>query len=182
MSSLIKIDETTVGTPANRINITDVFSADYDTYCIQVTNTLAGTQRENNSMDIQLINSSDSVITDTIYDSEMIFARGFSVSYLAVGGASRNEIGILYHDNGAQNGNGNMIMWVFNPFQSDTYTYQVQQSSGRMSYPSTTEIPYMSKGLGVLRPQSSITGYSFVNRDSYKINLGTFRTYGLKVD
>ena len=61
-------------------------------------------------------------------------------------------------------------------------TYQVQQSSGRMSYPSTTEIPYMSKGLGVLRQQSSITGYSFVNRDSYNINLGTFRTYGLKVD
>jgi len=181
MSNLILIDETTVGTPANRINITDVFSANYDTYCIQVTDTLAGTQRENNSMDMQLINSSDSVVTDTTYDSEMLFARNFSGTYLNIGGAGRNEIAILYHDNGSQNGNGNMIMWVFNPFQSDTYTFQVQQSSGRMSYPSTTEIPHMSKGIGILRQQSSITGYSFINRDNYNINTGTFRTYGLKV-
>ncbi len=182
MSSLIKIDETTVGTPANRINITDVFSADYDTYCIQVTDTLAGTQRENNSMDVQLINSSGSVITNTIYDSEMLFGRGFSADFLEIGGVSRDEIAILYHDNGSQNGNGNMIMWVFNPFQSNTYTFQVQQSTGRMSYPSTTEIPFMSKGIGVLRQQSSITGYSFINRDNYNINTGTFRTYGLKIN
>ena len=182
MSALRLINETSIGTPVNRISIEDVFSADYDIYCIQVTDTLAGTQRENNSMDIQLINSSNSVVTDSIYDSEMVFARGFSGTYLSIGNANRDDFGILYHDNGAQNGNGNMIMWVFNPFQSDTYTFQVQQSIGRMSYPSTTQVSYMSKGIGVLKQKSSITGYSFHNRDSYNINLGTFRTYGLRVD
>jgi len=182
MSNLRLINETIVSTPSNTIRITDVFSADYDTYCIQVNNTTAGTQRENNNMDVRLIDSAGSEISTNDYDSEMLFGRNFSDTYIQVGSAGRNDFALLYHDTSGQNGNGNMTMWVFNPFQSDTYTYQVQQSIGRMSYQNTNQIPYMGKGIGVLKKQSSITGYSFVNRDSYTIASGTFRTYGLRVD
>jgi len=182
MSNLILIDETTVTSAANRISITDVFSADYDTYCIQVVGTSAATSTANNNMDVQLINSSGSVITSTIYDSEMMYARGFSATYLEIGGASRDEIAIMYHDTAANNAFGNMTMWMFNPFQSDSYTFQVQQSSGYARDGASAIIPMFHKGIGVLKQQSSITGYSFVNRNSLNISTGTFRTYGLKVD
>ena len=182
MSNLRLINETTVSTPSNKIQITDVFSADYDIYCIEVSNTTAGTQRENNSMDIRLINSSGSEIATSNYDSEMLFARDFSSSFLDIGGANRDDFALLYHDTSGQNGNGNMTMYVFNPFANDKYTFQIQQTAGRMSYPSTTSTGMMSKGIGVLKQMTSITGYSFTNRNSYNINTGTFRIYGLRVD
>ena len=180
MSNLRLINETEITTPANKIQITDVFSADFDIYCIEVVNTTAGTQRENNSMDIRLINSSGSEIATTSYDNEAVFFRG--ATDIELGGASRDEFALLYHDTSGQNGNGNMTMWVFNPYSSSSYTFNIHQTSGQMSYPSTTSIHYNTKGIGVLKQTTSITGYSFTNRDSYDINTGIFRTYGLRVD
>lgn len=182
MSNLILIDETSVSTPANSISITNVFSANYDTYCIQVIGTSAATSRANNSMDVRLINSSGSVVTSTVYDNEMYYARGFSATYLNIGGAGRDDFALLYHDTASNNGFGNMTMWIFNPFQSDSYTFQTQQSSGYGRDGGSGQIPIMHKGIGVLKQESSITGYTFVNRDSINIASGTFRTYGLKVD
>lgn len=181
MSALRLINETVLTTAANKIELTNVFSEDFDIYCIAVNNTRAGTQRENNSMDMRLINSSGSEVTASIYDNEAMFARGFVASYLQIGGANRDDFALLYHDTSGQDGNGNMLMWIFNPYQSDRYTYSVHQTSGRMSYTGTTEIPYTSKGISVLKQKSRITGFSFTNRDSYDIASGTFRTFGLAV-
>lgn len=181
MSSLRLINETSISTPINRIEIDNVFSSDFNIYCIQVNNTIAGTQRENNSMDMRLMSYGSHVNTSN-YDNKMLMARNFSSTFLEIGGENRDDFAIFYHDNGAQNGNSNMTMWVFNPFQSDSYTFYVQQTAGRMSYPTTTSVSTMSKGLGVLKTLSSITGFSFTNRDSYTINTGTFKTFGLRVD
>ena len=182
MSNLILIDETSVGTPANSISITDVFSADYDTYLIQVVGTSAATSTGNNNMDVRLINSSGSVITSTVYDNEMQYARGFSATYLNVGAATRDDFALLYHDTAANNAFGNMTMWIFNPFQSDSYTFQIQQTSGYGRDAGSDIIPIMHKGIGVLKQETSITGYNFINRNSINISTGTFRTYGLKVN
>ena len=182
MSNLRLINETEITTPANKIQITDVFSADFDIYCIEVVNTTAGTQRENNNMDIRLINSSGSEIATTSYDSKALFFRGVTGTVIELGSASRNDFALLYHDTSGQNGNGNMTMWVFNPYSSSSYTFNIHQTSGQMSYPSTTSIHHNSKGIGVLKQTTSITGYSFTNRDGYDINTGIFRTYGLRVD
>ena len=182
MSALRLINETSISTPVNTISMTDVFSADFDVYCLQVVGTSASTSLDNNSMDVKLVNSSGSAITDTIYDAEMVFARGFSATYLSIGSANRNDFGLLYHDTAANNAHSNMIMWIFNPFQSDTYTFQIQQSSGFIRQPSNSITGMMHKGIGVLKQKSCITGISFVNRDNLNIASGTFRTYGLRVD
>lgn len=182
MSNLILIDETTVSTPANSINFTNVFSADYDTYCIQIVGSSAESSAANNFMEMRLINSSDSVITSTVYEWEYYYARGFSATYLTIGGTARDEFSRLYHDDDALKGFGNMTMWVFNPFQSDSYTFNVQQAAGWGRDGASSQIPIMQKGIGVLKQESSITGYNWFNRNSINIANGTFRTYGLKVD
>jgi len=75
-----------------------------------------------------------------------------------------------------------MTMWIFSPFQSDSYTFHVQQGAGYGRDAASASIPIMQKGIGVLKQESSITGYNWFNRDSINIANGTFRTYGLKVD
>lgn len=182
MSNLRLLNEFTISTPANKIQITDVFTSDFDIYCIQVNNTTAGTQRENNSMDMRLINSNGSEMTASNYSNVAQFFRGYSASSFKLGSENRDDFMILYHDSSGQNGNGNMNMWIFNPFNSNSYTFHLYQASGQMSYTGTNSIPYNHKGIGVLKVLDSITGYSFTNRDNYTIATGTFRTYGLRVD
>ena len=182
MSNLRLLNQFTISTPANKIAITNVFSADYEVYCIQFFGTSAGTQRENNSFDMRLINSSGQEVSQSIYHSKMLMYRGVSSDPIEVGGENRDDFAIFYHDTTAQDGITNCTMWIFNPFASDKFTYQFQQTSGHMSYTGTTKIPTFTKGIGVLNQQSSITGYSFTNRDSYTIATGTFKTFGLRVD
>ena len=182
MSNLILIDETSVSTPANSISITNVFSADYDTYCIQIVGTSAASSAANNFMDMRLINSSDSIISSTLYEWEYYYARGFSATFLNIGGTSRDEYTRLYHDDDALKGFSNMTMWIFSPFQSDSYTFHVQQSAGYGRDAASASIPIFHKGIGVLKQESSITGYNWINRNSINIASGTFRTYGLKVN
>ena len=181
MSALRLINETTISSPVNKVQVTDVFNSDFDIYCVEVVGTTAGSQRENNSMDMRLINSSDSIITSTIYEWEYYYARGFSATFLNIGGTSRDEYTRLYHDDDALKGFSNMTMWIFSPFQSDSYTYHVQQSAGYGRDAASASIPIFHKGIGVLKQESSITGYNWINRDSINIASGTFRTYGLKV-
>ena len=182
MSNLRLIKEVEVTTPANRILVTDVFSEDYDVYCVQFFGTTAGSQRENNSFDMRLLDNVNQEIVGSNYDNKMVFFRGVVDTHIEIGGANRDDFAIFYHDNSAQNGLGNSTLWIFNPFASDKYTYYIQQTSGHMSYTTTTAIPNISKGLGCLKEQRSITGFSFTNRDSYTIASGTFKTYGLRID
>ena len=59
--TLISTTDITSGT-SNKVTIDNVFSANYKVYCIQFHNTNAGTQRENNSMDFRLVDSTGTEI------------------------------------------------------------------------------------------------------------------------
>tara|TARA_Y100000114_G_scaffold116371_1_gene110643 strand:- start:191 stop:739 length:549 start_codon:yes stop_codon:yes gene_type:complete len=179
MSSLKLINTTTVSSAANKITVSDVFSADYNIYCIQVVGTTCASQRENNSMDMRFIGTSSGEITSNDYAREYTFMRGFSDAFFDSGSVTRDEFNIIYHDTAAQNGVGNSTVWVFNPYSNSTYTMGYLVNSGRMSYPGTTQRPYFSQGVGALKTTESITGFTFTNRDNYNIATGTFRTYGL---
>jgi len=183
MSNLRLIDETSVTSAVNTIQITDVFSADFDVYCIEAVGISSETSQDNNSADIRLINSNGSIQSgSSIYDSEMIYARGFDQNYLEIGGYNRDDFALLYYDTSANNAFGNFTMWIFNPFNSDSYTFQVQQSIGTSRRPTNSINSMWHKGIGVLRELSSITGFCLIQRDSNNVATGTFRTYGLRVD
>ena len=73
-----------------------------------------------------------------------------------------------------------MVMYIYNPYANDKYTFVTHQASGTMSYQSTTEKGYMQFGSGVYKSTDRITGFSFTNRDNYNISSGKYRVYGLK--
>jgi len=182
MSALSLIGETSITSNVNKIEITNVFNSDYDIYCIEVNGTTCASQRENNSMDMRLITNAGVEITSNDYANEARFFRGFTDASFELGSATRDDFFILYHDTPAQDGVGNMKMWIWNPSDSSNYTFHNAEASGRMSYQTTTKRPYFIKGVGVLKKTNLITGFSFTNRDSFNMSAGTFRTYGLRRD
>lgn len=174
---LISTTEVTQGN-ANKITINPVFSADYKVYFVQFNNTSADTQRENNSMDVRLVDSTGTEITAN-YDHRNLMFRGYTNAPFDLGGSSRDEIALIYHDKDDNHGNGNGSMWIYDPFGSN-YTYQSFQETGSMAYPSSTKIGVHIRGGGVHKANTSITGISFTNRDSYDIETLTCRIYGLE--
>lgn len=174
---LISTTEVTQGN-SNKITINPVFSADYKVYCVQFNNTSADTQRENNSMDFRLVDSTGTEVTAN-YDNKNLMFRGYTDAPFDLGGSNRDDFALIYHDNLGNNGNGNGTIWIFDPFGSN-YTYQNFQETGSMAYPTTTKLGVHIRGGGVHKANTSITGISFTNRDSYNIETLTCRIYGLE--
>lgn len=175
--TLISTTDITGGT-SNKVTIDNVFSADYKVYCIQFHNTNAGTQRENNSMDFRLVDSTGTEIAAN-YDARHYMFRGYTNTPFTLGGNNRDEFALIYHDTAANDGLGNGTIWLFDPFGSN-YTYQNFQESGSMAYPSTTKIGVHIRGGAVHKENTSCTGISFTNRDNYSITNLSCNIYGLE--
>ena len=180
MSALVLIKEVTANN-ANVVQVTDCFSETYSHYYITITDHQPASQRENNSADFRLINSSGNIVAQD-YDAKALFFRGYggSDSVVDLGGTGRDDLAILYSDTNAEGGSANMVMYIFNPYANDKYTFVTHQGSGTMSYPSSTEKGYMQFGSGVYKSTDRITGFSVTNRDNYNISSGKYRVYGLK--
>ena len=71
MSALVLIKEVTANN-ANVVQVTDCFSATYSHYYITITDHQPASQRENNSADFRLINSSGNIVAQD-YDARALF-------------------------------------------------------------------------------------------------------------
>jgi hypothetical protein len=67
MSNLRLINETTVSASTSSVDVTDVFSADYDIYKI-TTNNFSTVGTTQTALDLRFLNTSGSVITNSKYD------------------------------------------------------------------------------------------------------------------
>jgi len=173
MSALRLINETISDTSVASVNVTDVFSSDYDIYKITVTDIeVAGDSYQN----MRFINSSGSVVSASSYDDAGLGVYSFTSfgEFKATNSSEFKYLNYVY-PNGYDDGNG-ITLYVFNPFNSSAYTFILYQSEGFANGIGN----YMFKSIGVLKQTSSITGFSLFktgNIDNIKI-----RTYGLRVD
>ena len=173
MSNLRLIDETLVTSATATVNVTDVFSSDFDIYKITFTNMEIQTD---DYTQMRLINSSGSVVSASNYDNatQIMYSH---TSFFEGKNTGDNKFYYLnyLHPSGTDKGNGNVI-YLFNPYSSSSYTFLLNQSSGQAD--STGN--YNFKGIGVLKQTASMTGFSIFrtgNIDNIKV-----RTYGLRVD
>ena len=67
MSALRLLREVEVVSGVTNLNVTDVFSADYDIYKIQTTG-LSTTVSSSEAFDLRFINASGSIMDNTVYD------------------------------------------------------------------------------------------------------------------
>lgn len=173
MSALRLINQTEIISSSSTVNITNVFSADFDVYKIVVSNmTVAGASPTGVTM--RLINSSGSVITSANYQygylsmtdyTTFVETKSSTATYFA------EMFGVAYQNSSSHNANG--VAYIFNPYSSSLRTYVINEtSSGSLR---------SSKGSYSVPFTTSITGFQlWDNTTARPFDSGLINTYGLR--
>jgi len=172
MSNLRLINETEITSTVSSVDVQNVFSADYDIYKITVAinESSSGNQEW---IRLRLINSSGSIVTASEYDYAL-YVMNSNASFYETRNTNQSAdsySGIGYADD---TGNGG-AMYVFNPYNSSSYTFMIAQSGS-----SVGTVLYANKGISVHKSTEIITGINFHTIQSW--GSGIIRTYGLRVD
>ena len=169
--SLEFIKSARVSSSTSVVNITDVFSADYDVYKITISDTHCSALSDNFAA--RLIDSGGSQIT-TNYD----YAGQIMYSYSAFA-QNRSTGQNRWHrimNSGGITRQGGLVMYVFNPFSSSSYTFQTSQTS---NYDGSGNQGY--KYIGVNKNTTSCTGISFFDSGGViTIEQSNINVYGVK--
>jgi len=171
MSNLRLINETTVTSAVRSVNITDVFSADFDIYKIVGNTNFTGEEY----IDIRLINSSGSVVSASNYDNASLLMQS-STSFSENRNTNVTKSQYLSYAGDVEAEAGSFTTYVFNPFSSSSYTFLLSQGGAKRS--ANTLI---LKSISVLKQTSSITGFQLLPNTS-NVDNASIRTYGLRVD
>ena len=178
MSNLRLISEITT-TVANLISVTDIFSADYDIYKIVIAGLNQDTNVANEINGIRFINSSGSLISSSDYDYAVLEMKS-GTSFFENKSASASAIFMGQRADQVGDGSNNLVFYVFNPFNSSSYTFTINQCAGF----DTSENLTNGKGVGLLHQTNCITGFQIYDSDSARpFESGSkITTYGLRVD
>tara|TARA_Y100000590_G_scaffold56637_1_gene59474 strand:+ start:1384 stop:1911 length:528 start_codon:yes stop_codon:yes gene_type:complete len=173
-TSLQFIKSTTV--PSNTvstINITDVFSSDYDIYKIVST---AHIHNADKDIYMRYINSSGSVVSDTDYDTASLMLRSADPFLDRPSTRENIDYGGYFNLTSGDEG-GAAVEYVFNPTNTSSYTFGLNQSQGMYG----TTGSYGTKTIRVLKQTTSITGINLYNGESSdNFGGGKVSVYGVK--
>ena len=178
MSNLRLINETTASSVSS-VDITDVFSADFDIYKIEIE---ADDYNANSILTLRLINSSGSVLSSTDYQNAVQYQRTDTTfsEYRSTADTVLLErvLGFFSYNSGSRQGGAGTV-YIFNPTNTSSYTFALAQAS---SDAQTNRLGGI-KGIGVLKQTSSITGFQ-LTQDIYTATYGEIKAkvYGLRVD
>jgi len=169
MSNLRLINETTATSIAS-ISVTDVFTTDFNIYKI-VTNQ-KGISSET-SIEGRFINTSGSIITSSNYD----YARQMLKSFTSFGeDRSTNQTRFRSFGEAGTQG-ASSVSYVFNPMDSSSYTFFLNQNSGSPSGGN-----FNMKGIAVLKLATQVAGINFFPDNGNAFTSFDCKIYGLRVD
>ena len=169
--SLEFIKSETITTSVSSLDVTDVFSADYDVYKI-VTNEISTTGTATTGAKIRLINSGGSVVTASNYDYAYLSMT--SGSAFAEVRSTNNTFVEEFFGLGYQSPQtAGSVTYCFNPFSSSSYTFFVNQStSGSLRG---------TKNISVLKQSASMTGFQLLDSTGARpFGSGKISIYGVK--
>jgi hypothetical protein len=175
MSNLRLLNETTADTSTTSLEITDVFSSDFDIYKIVSTLHIVN---DSDDIYIRYINSAGTKITASNYDTATLMMRSFD-SFLErpITRTNINYGGYFTLTSGDEG--GGVVEYVFNPTNTSSYTFGLNQSQGFLIGTGS----YGTKSIRVLKQTNSITGVCFYNGNGTdNFGGGTVKIYGLRVD
>ena len=176
MSNLRLINETPITSAVNSVNVTDVFSADFDIYFATISNVSSDSTTGNNTR-MRFINASGSVVSASNYDNAQLNID----SYGSFGEQRSTNQAKLYRFLGNLNDepdDANATLYVFNPTSTSSYTFLLQQADSKWTNGFSS-----FKGIGVLKNTSAVGGINFFSDGTAgKTISATVRTYGLRVD
>ena len=176
MSNLRLLDETTISASTSSVDITDVFSADYDIYKI-VTNNFSTAGTDACNLNGRFINSSGSVITASNYDYGYYIMKP-ETTFVQYKAANQARLINLFAVTDQSPESASSVTWVFTPFSSSTYTYVLNQST-RVGSGGQYR---MHKYVGCFTQTTSLSGFNMYEDETRPFSSGVIRTYGLRVD
>ena len=157
------------GTSVASLDVTDCFSADYDVYYVTIT------KSDTTSTDYtygRIINASgvDSGSNYTYAYLQMTSASAFTEGRSA---STTTMTGMSYQSTGTADGIGHSF-YVFNPYDSSSYTFFTSQSAGFWSGVGL----YGFKGIYVHKVAEQVTGLHFNRSGSF--DTITVNVFGVK--
>jgi len=150
MATNLEFIKSASGTGVTFIDVTDLFSADYDVYFWTVTKAdVSGID----NMEIYVLDSTNTVITDSEYDwaSLNMFAN---TSFTESKNTNRPKVDFYGKYSATASKNTGVSGYIFNPYNSSSYTFGTIQVSG------------WDDGQGSLRGNKSI----WVHKNAEQIN------------
>jgi len=176
MSNLRLINETTVSSGVATVSIEDVFSSDYDIY--KIVSTAHISHSDGKDIYMRYLNSAGEIITASNYDTGTVMMRTADPFLERPSSRSDIDYGGYFNLTIGNNGGG-AVEYVFNPTNTSTYTFGINQSMGMYG----SSGGYGTKTIRVLQQTTSITGIHLYNGESSdNFGGGTVKIYGLRVD
>jgi len=131
------------------VDITNIFSDKYDVYCIKSTTfEIVGTSSQN--LYRRLLDSTGTVISATEYASAILEGRAWDSSMLESRSTSQNYMGVGGYINDDSTEGTGFVQYIYNPYNSSSYTFSQTQSSS-----------WMRKSITVHKNAEQITGIRF---------------------
>ena len=176
MSNLRFIKSVT-GTNVSSVNVTDVFTSDYDIYKICLKDVDLNPSGTNAQLRMRFIAPSGALQVANDYDYGYHNFKSFS-SYTEGKAQNTSYIeGLIWQGADADHAGGSNI-FVFNPFNNDLTTMCLYYSSSAIN---TGDKHYYTRGIGMYENIARMTGFEITTSDnlidSVKINI-----YGYRVD
>ena len=159
------------GQTTQTIDCDNVFSDMYDVYYIKLY-TLESSAGNDQWVRIRLIDNTGTVITANEYDNAQLTMPSNSAFYENRATSQNNMLyaGMNYTDNTG----GNSSLYVYNPYDSSSYTFLQAQSGFNVG---TTL--YGTKGIGVHKSAETIRGIRFYT-DPASMGAWNISFYGVK--
>ena len=175
MSNLRLLNETTISSSVTGVNITDIFTTDFDIYKMTVEGiSLVGGSATR--IDGRLINTSGSVITSSNYDRGSLSMRT-NTSFQELRSTSADTMFDYCPATDEAPETSSSVIYYFNPFSSSSFTYILVQGFSSLSSESRS-----AKSIFVLKQLSSINGVNLFSGGGDNFTSGVIRTYGVRVD
>lgn len=178
MSNLRLLNQTATASGIDSVSLTDVFSSDYDIYKVTVARTTYDVSNTDViALKARFINSSGDIVTASNYDSAVMHMKAETTK-----DEDKFQNG-AYSYSGAIIGNyenGGGVHWIYNPYQSDAYTFMTFEGVG--GYDSSNNKQRSQKGIGCLKQEVSMTGINFYSSTASNTFSAYISVYGLRVD
>jgi hypothetical protein len=175
MSSLRLVNETSISSSVTGVNITDIFSADFDIYKMTLKGiSLAGGTATR--IDCRLINTSGSVITSSLYERASLSMHS-NASFQELTSVNADTMFDFCPATDEAPETSSSVIYFFNPFLSSSYTFMAVEGFSSLSGNSRS-----AKSIFVLKELSSIGGVNLFSGGGDNFSSGVIRTYGLRVD
>jgi hypothetical protein len=175
VGNLELITSVTVSSGVTTVDVDNVFSANYDVYFVQFVGIYQSTNVSNGIEGLRLIDNAGSVITASEYgyaNLNMPSGSAFAENRFA----TRDFIFFGMYADQLSDGQANASMYIFNPYNSSSFTFLISQANGKNSSDF-----YGAKTIGVHQVAETIRGFQLYESDGTRtFGGGQINVYGVK--